>query len=290
MRVTTWIACGWLLCLAAPARSGADYTGSWAYQALNAGDTSFKVQQDGDRLTLYRVLYPEFEGKRYKLEHMYRGRIQGDKIEGKLFVREEGMRDFEFLRPFAGSIERDDRMLVDDMPLKRMGGAQAAPDRSEQPPARKYERVIIKRDRDRVAQAPKKTMTGKTAEVAEAAPPSIPKLIPVAGRIKTAKGRKVDALLRKGDRFFEDKRYPESMEYFEAALKLDEHKVEVLYKLGLGHGILGSLAARKGRKAEAVSHYRKAVQFWQRAIRYDPYNWGAKENIRRAEAKLAKLE
>ena len=179
-------------------------------------------------------------------------------------------------------------MIVDDMPLKRMGGAQVTPEQSAQPAPHKYNRVIIKRDDERVAKGPDGP-ADKTAEKAPQAPPSIPKLIPVAGRIKTAKGRKVEALLRKGDRFFDDKRYPESMEYFEAALKLDEHKVEVLYKLGLGHGILGSLAARKGREPEAASHYRKAIQFWQKAIRYDPYNWGAKENIKRAEAKLAKL-
>ena len=40
------------------------------------------------------VMWPEFEGEKYKLEHLYRGTINGDRIKGKLLVREEELPDF----------------------------------------------------------------------------------------------------------------------------------------------------------------------------------------------------
>ena len=113
--------------------------------------------------------------------------------------------------------------------------------------------------------------------------------VSVPDQIKTAQAKKVETLLREGDALFDKKRYPDAMNRYETALKLDSGKVELLYKLGLGHGILGSLAARKSKNQEAARYYRKAVLFWEKAVRYDPYNWGAKENIKRAKKKLARL-
>jgi hypothetical protein len=72
-------------------------------------------------------------------------------------------------------------------------------------------------------------------------------------------------------------------------LKADAAKIELLYKLGLCHGILGSRSAKAGDDAQATAHLHQAVGFWSRALRYDPYNDGAKENIRRAKAKISKL-
>jgi tetratricopeptide (TPR) repeat protein len=271
--------------------AGGTFSGDWSYQALNAGDTSFKVEQAGQAITFYRVLHPEFEGKRYKLEHMYKGELAANKISGKLFVREEGMAEFEFLRPFSGEIRGADRMLVDDMPLKRVGGVtlkealapsggDAAPQKEDQRTG--YSRVVIKRDKQA---KPSKA----TAEKTVSAPGEIPRLIPVGRRIESAQGKEVAALINKADKLFAAKAYAPAVAKYASALQMDSHKVEVLYKLGVGHGTLGLLAARNKDTAAAREHLQKAVKFWEMAARYDPYNWGAKENIRRAIKRLKSL-
>jgi tetratricopeptide (TPR) repeat protein len=274
----------------APALAARNYNGEWSYQALNSGDTNFKVEHKGDQITFYRVLHPEFQGKRYKLEHMYKGNITGAQIRGKMWVREEGMADFEFLRPFSGEIRSDTRMVMDELPLKRVGEVL----KEEEPPESRFTKVIIQREKEAAKEPPPahpepKKETARPAAAPAKAPPKIPKLIPVSRRMKTAQAKKVEALLKEGDALYDQKRYRDSMDRYEAALKMDSKKVELLYKLGLGHGILGSLAARKSKPQKAARHYRKAIRFWGQAVHYDPYNWGAKENIKRAKKKLARL-
>jgi len=280
------------LAWAAPALAARNYNGEWSYQALNAGDTNFKVEHKGNQITFYRVLHPEFEGKHYKLEHMYKGTLSGSQIRGKMWVREEGMAEFEFLRAFSGEVQSDNRMVMDELPLKRVGKVI----KEEEPPESRFTRVIIQREKEKeqpkeeppAQPEPKKEVT-RPAETPAQAPPKIPELIPVSRRMQTAQAKKVEALLKEGDALYDQKRYRDSMDRYEAALKLDSGKVELLYKLGLGHGILGSLAARKSNAQKAAGHYRKAIRFWEQAVRYDPYNWGAKENIKRAKMKLARL-
>ncbi|HUU02417.1 MAG TPA: hypothetical protein VM425_13315 [Myxococcota bacterium] len=267
------------------------FAGEWSYQALNTGDTNFKVEQAGSAITFYRVLHPEFEGQCYKLEHMYKGKIAAKKISGKMFVREEGMAEFEFLRNFSGRIRGTDHMLVDNMPLKRMGGvtlkeSQAPPAAEAEPgkqdPSAGYSRVVIKRAKQ--AKPPK-----APAEKTVSAPGEIPRLIPVGLRVG-GEAEKVAALIKKADALFDAKAYAPAVTKYAAALQLDSHKVEVLYKLGVGHGTLGLLAAREKDTPAAREHLQKAVKFWEMAVRYDPYNWGAKENILRAQKRLQTLK
>ena len=277
-----------LACSPLVARAAGPYAGEWSYQALNAGDTNFKVEQDGRKVTFYRVLHPEFEGERYKLEHMYRGELSGKRIKGKLFVREEGMSDFDYLRAFDGKIKSRDRMIVDEMPLKRVGGktmTEVEPPPAEEEPESRYSKVVINREGTGSGEKPGEAKKEK----AQAAPREIPKLIPVARRLQTKKARRVRKTIDEADVMFDEKKYAPAVERYERALELDPHKVEVLYKLGVGHGTLAVLATRKGEKVEARTHLEDAIRFWSRAVRYDPYNWGAKENIKRARKKLEDL-
>lgn len=293
MKKLIWVVSGLaLLCVPLRAAAAGVFAGEWSYQALNAGDTNFKVEQKGSAITFYRVLHPEFEGKHYKLEHMYKGKLAGKQIHGKLFVREEGMAEFEFLRSFSGEIRGADRMLVDDMPLKRVGGktlkeavaplaGQPAP--KKQNPTAGYSRVVIKHDKP--PEPPPKT-GAKT----KSAPVEIPRLIPAGRRIDSGQAEKVAALIKKADALFAAKSYAPAVADYAAALRLDSHKVEVLYKLGVGHGTLGLLAAKRNDIPAARDHLQNAIKFWAEAVRYDPYNWGAKENIRRAKKRLQALE
>lgn len=265
------------------------YGGEWAYQALNAGDTNFQVEQEGARITFYRVLHPLYQGERFKLEHLYRGRLDGTRIAGQLWVREEGMADFERLRPFSGRVRDRDRIDMDDLPLRRVGRT-AAPAAGA-----KYTRVVIQpgaRQRAAAGQSePATTEPGEPSEQVEPdrAPPDIPQLIPVARRADAGLRRRAGGLLRRGDAAYAERDYAGALGHYQQAYALDARRVELLYKLGLCHGILGSEALRAGRRPDAAGHYRRAIEHWQRAIRLDPYNAGARENVRRAQRKLADL-
>jgi tetratricopeptide (TPR) repeat protein len=260
---------------------GLNLAGEWSYQALNSGDTSFKAEQEGNEITFYRVLHPEFEGKAYQLEHLYRGQVKGKGIEGKLMVREEGMKSFEFLRPFTGKILDETRLIVDDLPLRREKLSQTAdaPAAQEEEPAVKYTKVVINR----------KQGEGSNQEAASKAPSAIPSLLPVAGEMQTESGRAADKALMEGDKNFEAKRYDGAVLKYQDALSLNPQKMEALYKLGLSHGILGSKMSKAGKIEGAAEHYKKAIEFWTQVVRYDPYNNGAKENVKRAKQKLVEL-
>ncbi len=101
------------------AAPGSDLTGVWEIRSLR-GDRKVLIWQSGNQITAYRVMYPEFEGERYKLENLYRGKITGTKIEGEMLVREEGMRSFENLRSFDGSVDSNGRITLDGMPVEKL--------------------------------------------------------------------------------------------------------------------------------------------------------------------------
>ena len=151
--------------------------------------------------------------------------------------------------------------------------------------------MVIQREEPKSKQSPKATEPPPApGSVAKPAPFVIPKLIPVERRVTTSKDRRVRKLLDGGDTFYGRKEFDRAVVAYAAALKLDARKVELLYKLGLCHGILGSRAHKAGDSARAAAHLHQAIGFWSRAARYDPYNDGAKENIRRAQKKISSIE
>ncbi len=276
--------------LAAPAALGAElYSGEWEYQALNAGDTNFKVEHKGDEITFYRVLWPEFEGERFKLEHIYRGRFAGQSISGDMFVREEGMAEFERLRIFDGRILGQGRITMDGLPLKRVERAPepvaAAPEKP------RYKKVIIEKGaRKEQQQGEQKSDQGsatRLAIAALAAPETIPIMASADNRVLSMLQQRAEGLLKDGDMQFQTGRFAAAMEKYEAAYDLDHGRVELLQRLGLSHGLLGSKATREGKSKQAAEHYRKAIGFWKRAVRLDPYNRDIRRNIRRIENALA---
>lgn len=290
MRIALTVALVWFL--ATPLARAGRYTGEWEYQALNAGDTNFQVEHEGGQITFYRVLWPRYEGKKFKLEHLYKGKLSGQRIVGEMWVREEGVSDFERLRAFDGQIRSDDRMQMDDLPLKRVESTPKKEDRGpveapppDEPVRPKYAKVVIQPG---ARPAPAAQPPAVEAEAStQAAPVRIPILVPVSRRVDDAVRRRAGDLLKAGDVAYAAKDYGLAVEKYAAAFQLNPRQVELLYKLGLCHGILGSKATRTEDRSTAAKHYRRAIAFWQKAVRLDPYNAGAKENIRRAQRKLA---
>jgi hypothetical protein len=61
--------------------------GRWECQSMGA-DTDAKVSVRGDEVVIYRAQYPEFEGKPYKLEHLFRLKLSGTKLSPHRCARE----------------------------------------------------------------------------------------------------------------------------------------------------------------------------------------------------------
>jgi len=141
MRLLSSLCAAALLFGVASVGLASDYSGKWELQSLG-GDRNFNIEHKGKKLLAHRVMWPEFEGEKYKLEHLYRGKIKGNKIIGQLLVKEDELPEFEVLRNFTGSISNDSKILLDGLPLKRIGKASGAapeapktPNRPNEPPA-----------------------------------------------------------------------------------------------------------------------------------------------------------
>ncbi len=120
-----------------------DLNGRWEVQAMGA-DREVDIRHKGGKILAHRTMWPEFEGERYKLEHLYRGTISGNVIKGELLVKEPELKDFEVLREFTGTVNPMGEMTLDGLPLKRLAaGASTAPEtptpatptRASEPPA-----------------------------------------------------------------------------------------------------------------------------------------------------------
>ncbi len=96
----------------------ADLAGAWQVQSMGS-DRALSIEQQGERVVIHRVMWPQFEGQRYRLEHLYRGTIEGTKVRGDLLVKEEGLAEFEVLRTFDGIIRSPDAMVLDGMSVER---------------------------------------------------------------------------------------------------------------------------------------------------------------------------
>ncbi len=101
--------------------AGSDLSGKWEIQSLGS-DRALDVQQKGQKFVAHRVMWPEFDGEKYKLEHLYRGTINGSTIKGELLVKEEELPKFEVLRDFTGQIGSDGKIVLDGLPIKRTDG------------------------------------------------------------------------------------------------------------------------------------------------------------------------
>jgi hypothetical protein len=73
------------------------------------------------------------------LEHLFRGTISGNEVEGELLVREEGMRTFDSLRAFRGRVEGE-TIILDGLPLNKRSDKVTS-----QPPQTKRKKGRVRR-------------------------------------------------------------------------------------------------------------------------------------------------
>jgi hypothetical protein len=161
--------------LAGSSARAADLSGKWEVQAMGS-DRDIAVQQKGQKLVAHRVMWPMFDGAKYKLEHLYRGTINGSQIKGDLLVKEEEQTEYEVLRPFLGTINAQGGITLDGLPLKRLDGTAGSP-----PP------VADRPSGARPSEAPTLSQAGpppaaqpSPSTVAQAAPPAKAHVAPPA--------------------------------------------------------------------------------------------------------------
>ena len=106
--------------------SAVDFSGEWEVQSMGA-DREITIQQNGNKIVAHRVMWPTFEGERYKLEHLYRGTINGNTITGNLLVKDEELPKFEVLRAFKAKILGSAAMDFDHLKLRKEKNKKAAP-------------------------------------------------------------------------------------------------------------------------------------------------------------------
>ena len=81
-------------------------------------DTDAKVSVRGDEVVIYRAQYPEFEGKPYKLEHLFRLKLTGTKLAGQMLVRDDPKDQFAPLRQIEGVLVSESELTLDGTPFK----------------------------------------------------------------------------------------------------------------------------------------------------------------------------
>lgn len=269
------IAFAWLVGVSAA--SAQDLSGVWELQAIGQDGTSIQVEHDKDVIVLYRVMQPEFEGQKYTLEHVYKGRIIGKKVSGNLLVRDDQKLPFESLRPFDGELKSDQYIIIDDLPLKlSKAGKQTIP---VQLPDKK------KRKRGETPPVGFKEPTPEesipsTAQAQEASNPDVALLegvlgspggsiLEISARIRLPSP--ADDYQKLGDKKQKEGKLEEAAAQYEKAIELDPKRLEL-------YGKLGNLYLRLQKYSEAKQHF-------QHALRFDPHNKALKKQLAKVAAK-----
>ena len=250
----------------AGAANAATLGGDWEVQTMGS-DREISIEQAGNEIAAHRVMWPEFEGEKYKLEHLYRGTLIGNRIRGKLYVKEPELKDFEALRDFTGEITGDS-IVLDGLPMKR---------KNPPPPAA-------------VATAPAPSK-GTTATASASAPPPPPATAEAEDpgtnlfdsimgspggasvfRVSSSMslGGPAQELREDGDRLFKGRKYAEALaKYQEAAKASSGQQVDLLHRQG-------QCLLELNRRGEAKGVLR-------RALKLDPNNEALKADYKRAK-------
>ena len=283
-----------LVAAVAPAVAlAADLSGTWEVQTMG-GDRSVQVEQKGNKLVAHRILWPEYEGKKYKLEHLYRGQLSGNKIDGDLLVKEEELTSFEVLRTFTGNITSDDRITIDGLPMKRTGkaaGGDAAPAVSVPPTPNNSERPSESPGSAKAqppppptapppATGPATTPTpppagggGDNLFASIMASPDMSSMFDVALRADISEEAK--SLTDEADRLYGNGAYAPALVKFQEAQKAaGGPRVEFLRRIG--------------RCQLKLEHYDDAAEVLAHALRLDPANSELKKDYKLAADKSGK--
>lgn len=259
---------------AAPAAPAGDLSGTWELQAIGQDGTAIQVENSADVLVLYRVMHPEFEGEKYTLEHLYKGRLINGKISGNLLVRDDPKLDFENLRSFDGQVKSGSYMIVDDLPLKlTKAGKVELPNFA---PKKKKKRGQAMSDSETQGNTKVAANTAAPAEGSDeallqnvlGAPGGDGSLLNVSARIRLPSP--ADDYTKAAEAAEQNGKQEEAVEYYKKALEIDPKRIELYPRLG------DSLLKLK--------RYEEAKAYYAKALRFDPNNKQLRAQLKKAQA------
>jgi len=256
--------------------SGDSLNGTWELEVLQSEDKLLRVEHKGNEFSAYRQLHPMFEGKRYLLEHLYKGKVSGQELAGDLLVREEpddGVQlDFEVLRPFKGRILPGPVLVIDGKRARRV------PD----PPRKAGPPPVAPKPEAKAEPAPGSDGGPVTPKPKKDEPLDFSRLTPVAGPALEIPGIKAEPDLENppqdrrnrefakhlaaGDRHSARGAQAQALLEYLAAYKWDNRKVAVYSRI--------AGAAEKRGKLEL------AREFYRKLIRFDPENEHAHQRLK----------
>jgi len=242
----------------------ADLAGRWEVQSMGA-DREIVVQQKGDAVVAHRVMWPSFEGEKYKLEHLYRGKLKGNKITGELLVKEPELKGFEVLRDFEGTVAANGAVTIDGLPLKRLDEAPVATASTAAPAAQ----AVTQPASARPSATPTVAQTAAPAAAAPAAPAAEGSGALVASLGPSGEGLfKVStsvsmpgpaaSLTKDGDKLLKNKKWAAALEKFQAADAQGAGNAALWHRLGTCFLYL--------------ERYDEAKTQLRRALKLDPQN------------------
>ena len=276
--------------LPAVALAAPDLSGTWEVQSMG-GDREVRIEQQGNKVMAHRILWPEFEGQKYKLEHLYRGQLSDNKIVGDLLVKEDEVPTFEVLRTFTGNVTSDQKITLDGLPMKRTGkpaGGATSPTEPAMPAPKNTERPS---DSPGVAQAkpppPPPTAPGGTEKPSPApesggnlfadilGSPGMSGMFEIA--LKADIPEEAKDLTDEADRLYGNDDYAGALSKYQAAQKAaGGPRVEFLRRIGRCH--------------LKLNQFDEATEVLKRALRLDPANVELKKDYKRAVDKSGRTQ
>lgn len=234
-----------------------DLSGQWEIQSMG-GDRQVVIEQKAAKVIVHRTLWPEFEGKKYRLEHLYRGNVSGQKISGQLLVKEEEAKEFETLREFVGAMKSDSEVTIDGLPMRRLSTGATPPSAP-----------VKEKTENRPSEPPPLAQNDKTATPTPAEDPGVSLFDSIMGgagmadlfKVSSAVSFPDDAAekIAQGDALLKKNKTGEALLAYQEAEKLtrQEHP-ELLHRMGRCY-------LRLNNRAEAK-------RLLGRALRLDPNN------------------
>lgn len=246
-----------VLLAAGGAAAGDSLSGTWELEVLQAEDKQVRVEHNGVEFSAYRQLHPMFEGKRYLLEHLYKGRVSGMSLSGDLLVREEpddGVQlDFEVLRSFSGEILPGPVLVIDGKRARRVADLPLEQVAPAPPPEKKAPEPLDLSNLTPVA--------GPALEI-----PGIMAAPDLKNPSQDRRNREFGKHLKNGDRHAGGGAHAQALLEYLEAYKWDEHKVAVYSRIA-------EMAEKRGKLELARTFYAKL-------IRFDPENENAHQRLK----------
>ncbi len=246
------------------------YIGDWKVNTMGSGNKA-TISQNKNEISVFRIIKQEFEGEQYILYHLMKGNINGKKL--KLFVKEDKLDKFEYLRDVTFKKDNINSLKIDDKIYTRVKKIKQQNLASNE----KVEIIYLKKNalarKDEVVPRPRHPESmpqsednNQDSDVAQNNEPSfiLPAGLGDAGnkelrKIKISLGftSEENALNMKAIRLLKRKHYNKAIKVFLGLYKKNNKNISLLIKIENTYSLIGNK--------------KEANKFCKKIKRYDPF-------------------